>query len=293
MGRGELPTIEQLVTWLQEGGVPIFDGDIKADNVRHTQLIFTRVDAFSALNAVRSYFQQNSYQLEMQSANATTPATAEEENSKDTFDTADEESDAENKITEDKAEKEASTIATVSEGPSSATETEESNQQSTYREAADLLWAAQARMAFRVSGADRTVAVLDTGLHGEHVDFAGRVTAQVNFTSDNESDQSNTDDGNGHGTNIAGIILANGKHTGVAPNAQIVPLKVLPNNGGGDFPRSIRRSNGSLSITMSITFRWFVCRLVTAAITQAIISLCTKRCGMVSAKRFSNWQQIV
>jgi subtilisin family serine protease len=99
----------------------------------------------------------------------------------------------------------------------------------------DFLWVSRAREAFNVTGRGLTVAVLDTGLNLEHVDFAGRIVAQRNFTSDDSGDPANVSDGNGHGTNVAGIIVADGDHHGVAPGANIVPLKVLTNSGGGQF----------------------------------------------------------
>lgn len=98
-----------------------------------------------------------------------------------------------------------------------------------------FLWVSQARQAFNVNGAGQTVAVLDTGLNTGHVDFAGRVPAQVNFTADNGGDTGNATDGNGHGTNVGGIIAAAGDHQGVAPGANIIPIKVLSNSGGGSF----------------------------------------------------------
>ncbi len=95
-----------------------------------------------------------------------------------------------------------------------------------------FLWVSQARQAFNVNGAGQTVAVLDTGLNTGHVDFAGRVVAQVNFTADNGGDSGNATDGNGHGTNVGGIIVAAGDHQGIAPGANIIPIKVLSNSGG-------------------------------------------------------------
>jgi len=75
-----------------------------------------------------------------------------------------------------------------------------------------FLWVSQARQAFNVSGAGLTAAVLDTGLNAEHVDFAGRVVAQRNFTPDNGGNPDDAADGNGHGTNVAGIVAAGGIH---------------------------------------------------------------------------------
>lgn len=93
----------------------------------------------------------------------------------------------------------------------------------------------EARRDFSVSGDGTCVAVLDTGLRASHEDFAGRVPVQANFTTDNGAQLDDASDGNGHGTNVAGIIAANGIHTGIAPNASIIPVKVLRNDGGGSF----------------------------------------------------------
>ncbi|MBI3651884.1 MAG: S8 family serine peptidase [Acidobacteria bacterium] len=93
----------------------------------------------------------------------------------------------------------------------------------------------EARSMFSVTGNGFTAAVLDTGLRATHIDFSGRVKAQRNFTSDNGGNPNDASDGQGHGTNVGGIIAANGRHIGVAPGAGIVPLKVLTNMGGGSF----------------------------------------------------------
>lgn len=102
-------------------------------------------------------------------------------------------------------------------------------------EVTDFLWVDQARDAFKVDGSGMTVAVLDTGMNTAHIDFVGRILAQVNFTHDNGEDKHNANDGHGHGTNVGGIIAAGGNHTGIAPGANIIPIKVLPNVGSGDF----------------------------------------------------------
>ncbi|TJZ78395.1 serine peptidase [Rhodococcus oryzae] len=98
-----------------------------------------------------------------------------------------------------------------------------------------LVRAADARREFNVGGSGVTVAVLDTGLRTTHVDFAGRVVPGRNFTRDNGGDPAEVADGHGHGTNVAGIVCAARIHTGIAPNARIVPVKVLDDSGGGSF----------------------------------------------------------
>jgi subtilisin family serine protease len=99
----------------------------------------------------------------------------------------------------------------------------------------NLVRASQARQLFQVSGKGLTVAVLDTGLRTTHVDFAGRVVNQRNFTADNGGDPANAADGQGHGTNVTGIIAAGAIHKGMAPGANVIPVKVLSNTGGGSF----------------------------------------------------------
>jgi len=98
-----------------------------------------------------------------------------------------------------------------------------------------FLWVSQARRAFSVDGSGLTAAVLDTGLNTQHVDFKGRIVAQRNYTADNGGDENDATDGDGHGTNVGGIIVANGDHKGIAPGANILPIKVLGNNGSGSF----------------------------------------------------------
>jgi hypothetical protein len=49
---GELPNVDDVVTWLRRGGITIHDGDDEDDNVEHTHLEFIRADALSALDAV-------------------------------------------------------------------------------------------------------------------------------------------------------------------------------------------------------------------------------------------------
>jgi hypothetical protein len=61
------------------------------------------------------------------------------------------------------------------------------------------------------------------------------VAAQRNFTTDNGGDVNNATDGQGHSTNVGGIIAANAIHKDIATGGGIVPLKVLPNNGFGNF----------------------------------------------------------
>ncbi len=98
-----------------------------------------------------------------------------------------------------------------------------------------LIKAGEARARYRVDGKGFCVAVLDTGINEEHVDFTNKILTQVNFTTDNSGDPDDAGDRNGHGCNVAGIIVAKGDHVGVAPGADVIPIKVLNNDGEGSF----------------------------------------------------------
>ena len=84
-----------------------------------------------------------------------------------------------------------------------------------------------------VTGEGITVAVIDTGVDLDHPEFTGRLTDGYDFV-DNDT---NADDGNGHGTHVAGTIAGNDDDgvgiSGVAPDAKIMPIRVLNNNGSG------------------------------------------------------------
>ncbi|MFD8725389.1 S8 family peptidase [Streptomyces sp. NPDC059629] len=77
------------------------------------------------------------------------------------------------------------------------------------------------------AGAGVTVYVIDTGVRISHRDFGGRASYGWDFVDGDR----NADDGNGHGTHVAGIIA--GTEYGVAKRARIVSVRVLDNSGAG------------------------------------------------------------
>lgn len=82
-------------------------------------------------------------------------------------------------------------------------------------------------------GANVIVAVVDSGVRKTHQDLAGAVLPGIDLVT-GSGDGSN--DQNGHGTHVAGIVAAraNGKGTvGAAPTARILPVRVLDANGSG------------------------------------------------------------
>jgi subtilisin family serine protease len=71
------------------------------------------------------------------------------------------------------------------------------------------------------------VYIFDTGILYSHVEFEGRAKLGKSYYNDNGSDS------NGHGTHVAGTV--GGKEYGVAKKATLISMKVLGNNGSGNF----------------------------------------------------------
>ena len=67
--------------------------------------------------------------------------------------------------------------------------------------------------------------IIDTGIHYNHNDFGGR--ASFGF----DAFGGNGQDGNGHGTHVAGTV--GGSTYGVAKQVNLVAVRVLDNSGGG------------------------------------------------------------
>lgn len=94
------------------------------------------------------------------------------------------------------------------------------------------------------------VAVLDTGIDWNHPDLRPNVRAAVSFVPGQSAM-----DGNGHGTHCAGTIGAviNGAGVvGVAPEASLHGVKVLANNGSGQYSWIIAGINWAIQNRMHI-----------------------------------------
>ncbi|MEU4493507.1 S8 family peptidase [Streptomyces sp. NBC_00210] len=77
------------------------------------------------------------------------------------------------------------------------------------------------------AGEGVTAYVIDTGVRISHKDFGGRAAHGFDAVDNDDS----ADDGNGHGTHVAGTIA--GSTYGVAKKAKIVAVRVLDDNGSG------------------------------------------------------------
>jgi cysteine-rich repeat protein len=103
--------------------------------------------------------------------------------------------------------------------------------------------------ALGYTGSGVKVAVLDTGIDTNHPDLIGDLVAQHCFCDTHPSptrggccpgrsgESTSAEDDEGHGTSVSGIITSSGAvaSVGVAPDSEIVAVKVLSSTGSGDF----------------------------------------------------------
>jgi subtilisin family serine protease len=106
------------------------------------------------------------------------------------------------------------------------------------------------------TGKGVTVAVIDTGCDIDHPDIKNNIVQGKNFI---EKDKDPIDR-NGHGTHVAGTIAAENNGigmVGVAPDAKIMPVKALKDDGSGDIQTVVSAilwsvDNNADLITMSL-----------------------------------------
>lgn len=80
---------------------------------------------------------------------------------------------------------------------------------------------------YNTNGSTVTAYIFDTGVRSDHVEFGGRVTGGFSAIALEPTPE----DGNGHGTHVAGTV--GGTTYGVAKSVNIVPVKVLGAAGSG------------------------------------------------------------
>ncbi|MFZ3589537.1 S8 family peptidase [Bacillus sp. DJP31] len=104
-------------------------------------------------------------------------------------------------------------------------------------------------------GSGIKVAVLDTGVHKTHVDLTSNIEQCKDFSQRASLVNNTCTDKNGHGTHVAGTVLADGGTDGqgvygVAPDAKLWAYKVLNDRGSGysdDIAAAIRHAGDEAS----------------------------------------------
>tara|TARA_B110000483_G_scaffold97758_1_gene119991 strand:- start:1849 stop:3099 length:1251 start_codon:yes stop_codon:yes gene_type:complete len=82
-----------------------------------------------------------------------------------------------------------------------------------------------------LTGKGIRVCIVDSGIDATHDDLAGmNLVGWKDFVDG----KSNPYDDNGHGTSMAGILVADGWIEGMAPNVELLVAKALRDNGSGD-----------------------------------------------------------
>jgi subtilisin family serine protease len=101
------------------------------------------------------------------------------------------------------------------------------------------------------------IAVIDTGVQRSHPDLDAKIVPGYDWVQGDTA----PDDGNGHGTHVAGTAAAETNNgtggAGMCPNCSIMPVRVLDNNGSGTLANvasGIRwaADNGAKVINMSL-----------------------------------------
>jgi subtilisin family serine protease len=107
------------------------------------------------------------------------------------------------------------------------------------RQSRPLVQADKATTQLAVTGKGINVAVIDSGIDADHPDLSSSLIRQKCFCrgccANNLNTGDTAPDGSGHGTHVAGIISGDGKVApiGIAPEAGIIAIKVLNDNGNG------------------------------------------------------------
>lgn len=117
----------------------------------------------------------------------------------------------------------------------------------------------QAYQAWDVTrGSSGTViAIVDTGIQRSHPDLDAKIVAGYDYVQNDTA----PDDGNGHGSHVAGTSAAETNNStggaGMCPNCSLMPVRVLDNNGSGTLVNvangiGYASSHGAKVINMSL-----------------------------------------
>ncbi len=114
--------------------------------------------------------------------------------------------------------------------------------------------------AIPTGGSGVKVAILDTGVNEDHFDLKNRIVECKDFTKGPKAKNNSCQDDNGHGTHVAGTVLADGGSDGlgiygIAPEASLMAYKVCASAcWTDDIAKAIDTAgkNGADIISMSL-----------------------------------------
>lgn len=135
------------------------------------------------------------------------------------------------------------------------------------------------RVGGAVSGVGKTAWIIDSGIDLDHPDLNVDVARSKTFVTSGK-DARSADDGNGHGSHVAGTVGALDNNigvVGVAPGASLVALKVLSSRGTGEFSWTVQaldyvaaNGNPGDAVNMSLGPR---SRYTDSAVDQATLNV--------------------
>ena len=106
-------------------------------------------------------------------------------------------------------------------------------------------------------GTNVTIAIIDSGIRRDHIDFAGAITGGYNaFT--NLAGTTAVNDTSGHGTHVASLAAARANGVGmvgIASNARILPIQVFMGSSTSDFyvARGINYATSQKAFVMNLS----------------------------------------
>ena len=129
---------------------------------------------------------------------------------------------------------------------------------SMWDDAAAPINAPVARQNYGVDGSGIGIAVIDSGVYlHDDLQTADMTASRVVYSESFVPNDPTTNDAYGHGTHVAGIAAGNGhdsalgyaeQYVGIAPNANIINLRVLDANGGGGDSSVIAAINRAIQL---------------------------------------------
>jgi serine protease AprX len=118
-----------------------------------------------------------------------------------------------------------------------------------------------ARQNYGVDGTGIGIAVIDSGVY-QHDDLqsADMKSSRIVYSESFVPGDASTNDAYGHGTHVAGILAGNGHDSagrfyGIAPNANIINLRVLDANGAGSDSQVIAAINRAIQLKTQYNIR--------------------------------------
>lgn len=125
---------------------------------------------------------------------------------------------------------------------------------------ADKAWEMKSPSGVSLDGSGTLIGVIDTGLDYRHPDFGGKLGSKEKVVDGMDFAEGGdvANDGQRHGTHVAGICAANGKVKGVAPGAKLAGFKVFTSE---ESKSTNVNANVSMALERAITTKCTVVNL--------------------------------